>query len=297
MTHQVLQEVALNDKDDVWFWPNNEGVEFDVKTVRKEIEEASTNSNMGRVFHWNNWATMKANVFAWRACKGHIASLVSNDCKAALGGPYYPSARQKSKKKRRSLNHGCKPRTEWRLIRYQISRKAIDCRRIQRLIFKENLLMFLVFFEDTSSSLSAAGVGNSNSAFLSQSSTRAISIKSHTPARELNVASHGGSDSKVVAAPAMEENLALFTALKKSYNAFMAGDLNQTSMVSAELDQIHPEDVEEMDVTWQMAMAVFRAKNFIRKIGKNKWADKNKRIGFNKDELKCFNCHKKGHFA
>ncbi|KAL8228485.1 hypothetical protein R6Q57_016069 [Mikania cordata] len=96
---------------------------------------------------------------------------------------------------------------------------------------------------------------------------------------------------------ALEEILALFTALMKSYNAFMAGDLNQTSMVSAELDQIHPEDVEEMDVTWQMAMAVFRAKNVIRKTGKNKWTDKNKRIGFNKDEIRCFNFHEKENFS
>ncbi|KAD5960539.1 hypothetical protein E3N88_12011 [Mikania micrantha] len=39
------------------------------------------------------------------------------------------------------------------------------------------------------SSLSVAGVGNSNNAFISQSSTGATPVKSHTPARELNVAS------------------------------------------------------------------------------------------------------------
>ncbi|KAL8209153.1 hypothetical protein R6Q57_008565 [Mikania cordata] len=70
-----------------------------------------------------------------------------------------------------------------------------------------------------------------------------------------------------MAAPAMEENLALFTAFMKSYNAFMARDLNQTSMVYAELDQIHPEDVDEMDVTLQMSMAM------------------------------CFNSPEKGHFS
>ncbi|MFS7946563.1 hypothetical protein Hanom_Chr06g00537811 [Helianthus anomalus] len=38
-----------------------------------------------------------------------------------------------------------------------------------------------------------------------------------------------------------------------------------------DLDQMHPEDVEEMDITSQMAMAKFRAKSFVKKIGRNKW--------------------------
>ncbi|KAJ0464892.1 hypothetical protein HanHA300_Chr14g0532361 [Helianthus annuus] len=38
-----------------------------------------------------------------------------------------------------------------------------------------------------------------------------------------------------------------------------------------DLHQFHPNDVEEMDITWQMAMAAFRAHKFAQKTGRNKW--------------------------
>ncbi|KAK1411677.1 hypothetical protein QVD17_38235 [Tagetes erecta] len=78
----------------------------------------------------------------------------------------------------------------------------------------------------------------------------------------------------------------------------MEENLIHPSVMISDLDQIYPDDVEEMDVTWQMAMAVFRAKNFIKKTGRNTW-DKsgNRNFGFSKANLRCFNCHNPGHFA
>ena len=62
--------------------------------------------------------------------------------------------------------------------------------------------------------------------------------------------------------------MALATGLVSCYNAFAAGELSpQLSFV--DLDQIHPKDVEEMDITWQMAMEVFRAKQISKKTRKN----------------------------
>ena len=53
-----------------------------------------------------------------------------------------------------------------------------------------------------------------------------------------------------------------------------------------------------MDITWQIAMAVFRAKQFAKKTGKNNWGmSADKKVGFNKGKLRCFNCHEPGHFA
>ena len=67
-----------------------------------------------------------------------------------------------------------------------------------------------------------------------------------------------------------DENMALATGLVNCYNAFVAGKLPpQLSFV--DLDQIHPEDVEEMDITWQIVMVLFRAKRFSKKTGKNNW--------------------------
>ncbi|XP_052622759.1 uncharacterized protein LOC111896584 [Lactuca sativa] len=94
-----------------------------------------------------------------------------------------------------------------------------------------------------------------------------------------------------------DENLALATGLVNCYNAFVAGDF-PPQLSFADLDQIHPKDVEEMDITWQIAMAVFRAKQFAKKTGKNNWAmNADKKVGFNKSMLRCFNCHEPGHFA
>ena len=94
-----------------------------------------------------------------------------------------------------------------------------------------------------------------------------------------------------------DENLALATGLVNCYNALVAGDL-PPHLSFVDLDQIHPKDVEEMDITWQIAMAVFRAKQFAKKTRKNNWGmSADKKVGFNKEKLCCFNCHEPDHFA
>ena len=94
-----------------------------------------------------------------------------------------------------------------------------------------------------------------------------------------------------------DENLAFASGLFNCYNALVAGDL-PPQLSFADLDQIHPEDVEEMDITWQIAMAVFRAKQFAKKTGKNNWGmSADKKVGFSKGKMRCFNCHEPGHFA
>ncbi|MFS7986767.1 putative transcription factor interactor and regulator CCHC(Zn) family [Helianthus anomalus] len=46
-----------------------------------------------------------------------------------------------------------------------------------------------------------------------------------------------------------------------------------------------------------MAMAVFRAKNFVKKTGRNKWETIDSEFGWNKAKLRCYNCHEPGHYA
>ncbi|XP_076937612.1 uncharacterized protein LOC143605345 [Bidens hawaiensis] len=94
-----------------------------------------------------------------------------------------------------------------------------------------------------------------------------------------------------------QENIALMAGFMNCCNAFLAGDMVQP-VVADELDQIHPDDVEEMDISWQIAMAVFRAKKFTKRTGRNNWnVPPNLKMGFNKNSLKCYNCHEPGHFA
>ncbi|GJR66727.1 ribonuclease H-like domain-containing protein [Tanacetum coccineum] len=57
------------------------------------------------------------------------------------------------------------------------------------------------------------------------------------------------------------------------------------------------DDLEEMDLKWQMAMLAMRARRFLNKTGRKISANGSETIGFNKSKVECYNCYKKGHFA
>ncbi|GJW20972.1 putative ribonuclease H-like domain-containing protein [Tanacetum coccineum] len=62
-------------------------------------------------------------------------------------------------------------------------------------------------------------------------------------------------------------------------------------------DAIDVDDLEEMDLKWQMAMLTMRARRFLNKTGRKISANGSETIGFNKSKVKCYNYHKRGHFA
>ncbi|XP_035835942.1 uncharacterized protein LOC118484130 [Helianthus annuus] len=57
--------------------------------------------------------------------------------------------------------------------------------------------------------------------------------------------------------------------------------------------QVDPDDMEEMDLKWQMAMITLRLKKFQDKTGKRLGLGK---AGFDKSKLRCYNCKNLGHF-
>ncbi|GJZ92564.1 retrovirus-related pol polyprotein from transposon TNT 1-94 [Tanacetum coccineum] len=61
--------------------------------------------------------------------------------------------------------------------------------------------------------------------------------------------------------------------------AFFASQPNSPQLVHEDLQQIHPDDIEEMDLRWKLTV------------------NNNENIGFDKSKVECYNCHKKGHFA
>ncbi|GKF66043.1 ribonuclease H-like domain-containing protein, partial [Tanacetum coccineum] len=63
-----------------------------------------------------------------------------------------------------------------------------------------------------------------------------------------------------------------------------------------DLQQIHPDDLEEMDLRWQMAMITIRAKRFLKNTGRKFCVNGIETIGFDKSKVECYNCHKRGHF-
>ncbi|GJT68127.1 ribonuclease H-like domain-containing protein [Tanacetum coccineum] len=62
-------------------------------------------------------------------------------------------------------------------------------------------------------------------------------------------------------------------------------------------DVIDADDLEEMDLKWQMAMLTMRARRFLNKTRRKISVNGSKTIGFNKSKVECYNCHKRGHFA
>nr|GEU53280.1 retrovirus-related Pol polyprotein from transposon TNT 1-94 [Tanacetum cinerariifolium] len=78
--------------------------------------------------------------------------------------------------------------------------------------------------------------------------------------------------------------------------AFLASQPNTPQLTKEDLEQIDPDDLEEMDLHWEMAILTIRAKRFMKRTGRS--LDMNgQRIGFDKTKVECFNCHKNGHFA
>nr|GEY77331.1 ribonuclease H-like domain-containing protein [Tanacetum cinerariifolium] len=60
---------------------------------------------------------------------------------------------------------------------------------------------------------------------------------------------------------------------------------------------IDVDDLEEMDLKWEMAMLTMRARRFLQKTGRNLGANGPTSMGFDMNKVECYNYHRKGHFA
>ncbi|GJT64390.1 ribonuclease H-like domain-containing protein [Tanacetum coccineum] len=79
--------------------------------------------------------------------------------------------------------------------------------------------------------------------------------------------------------------------------AFFASHPNSLQLDNEDLQQIHPDDLEEMDLRWQMAMLTMRARRFLKNTRRKLTVNGNETIGFDKSKVECYNCHKRGHFT
>ncbi|GJU45238.1 ribonuclease H-like domain-containing protein [Tanacetum coccineum] len=79
--------------------------------------------------------------------------------------------------------------------------------------------------------------------------------------------------------------------------SFFASQPNSPQLAHENLQQIHPDDIEEMDLRWQMAMLTMRARRFLKNTGRKLTVNGNETIGFDKSKVECYNCHKRGHFV
>ncbi|GJY92443.1 retrovirus-related pol polyprotein from transposon TNT 1-94 [Tanacetum coccineum] len=72
----------------------------------------------------------------------------------------------------------------------------------------------------------------------------------------------------------------------------------QVSTASTQdLEQIHEDVIEEMDLKWQLALLSMRIRRFFQKTGRKITINRSDTAGFDKSKVECFNYHKIGHFA
>ncbi|GJT02847.1 uncharacterized mitochondrial protein-like protein [Tanacetum coccineum] len=79
--------------------------------------------------------------------------------------------------------------------------------------------------------------------------------------------------------------------------SFFASQPNSPQLAHEDLQQIHLDDIEEMDLRWQMAMLTMRARRVLKNTRRKLTINGNMTIGFDKSKVECYNCHKRGHFA
>ncbi|GKA37356.1 ribonuclease H-like domain-containing protein [Tanacetum coccineum] len=79
--------------------------------------------------------------------------------------------------------------------------------------------------------------------------------------------------------------------------SFFANQYNSPQLDNEDMEQIDTNDLKEMDLKWQVAMLIMRVKRFINNTRMNLNFNGKETVGFDKTEVECYNCHRRGHFA
>ncbi|GJY34776.1 retrovirus-related pol polyprotein from transposon TNT 1-94 [Tanacetum coccineum] len=77
---------------------------------------------------------------------------------------------------------------------------------------------------------------------------------------------------------------------------FFANQSNAPQLDNEDLEQIDACYLEEMDLKWQVAMLTMRVKRFIKKTGRKLDLNGKETVGFDRTNVECYNCHRRGHF-
>ncbi|GKC95300.1 putative ribonuclease H-like domain-containing protein, partial [Tanacetum coccineum] len=79
--------------------------------------------------------------------------------------------------------------------------------------------------------------------------------------------------------------------------AFLSTQPQGSQLVHEDLEQIYDDDLEEMDLKWNMALLSMRARKFYQRTRRKIVIDGSSTARYDKSKVECFNCHKIGHFA
>ncbi|GJR52604.1 retrovirus-related pol polyprotein from transposon TNT 1-94 [Tanacetum coccineum] len=142
-------------------------------------------------------------------------------------------------------------------------------------------------YESEVKGTSSSIINSHNVAFLSSSSTNSATRSVNTAQGVNTTSTQGVVDSSITV-----ENLS-----DAVIYSFFASQPSIPQLDNEDLQQIHTDDLEEMDLRWNIAMLTMRARRFLKNTGSKLDMANKERIGFDKSKVECFNYHKRGHFA
>ncbi|GKB44134.1 putative ribonuclease H-like domain-containing protein [Tanacetum coccineum] len=79
--------------------------------------------------------------------------------------------------------------------------------------------------------------------------------------------------------------------------AFLSTQPQGSQLVHEDLEKLHDDDLEEIDLKWNITLLSMRARKFYQRTGRKIIIDGSSTAGYDKSKVECFNCHKMGHFA
>ncbi|GJS10817.1 ribonuclease H-like domain-containing protein [Tanacetum coccineum] len=152
----------------------------------------------------------------------------------------------------------------------------------------DDLYNNLKIYEPELTGSSSTSQNLKNVAFVSSNSTNS---NNNISTNEADNTTYGVSAAHTQSNPTSGDNLSDVVIC-----AFLASQPNSPQLAREDLEQIDPDDLEEMDLQWEMAMLTIRARRFIKRTGR-KLDVNGQRVRFDRSKVECYNCHKNGHFA
>nr|GEW12943.1 hypothetical protein [Tanacetum cinerariifolium] len=112
--------------------------------------------------------------------------------------------------------------------------------------------------------------------------------------KKVNTASVSTTSTNVSTASA---NIGVDSISQDTGCAYIDSQSSGSQIKFEDINQIDEDDMEEMDIKWNMALLSMRVDRFWKKTGKKISIQRTDVAGFDKLKVECFNWHKMGHFA
>ncbi|GJT50185.1 ribonuclease H-like domain-containing protein [Tanacetum coccineum] len=184
------------------------------------------------------------------------------------------------------------------------STKSLDSifNRLQKIVSQLAILGENISQEDLNLKFLRSLPSEWNTHVVSSSSQNMAFVSSPSSTNEVNTA-YGVSTTNTQVSPTSPQVSTTSTQVSTTnlsddtVYAFLSSQPNGSQLVYEDLKQIHEDDTEEIDLKWQLALLSMRTKRFFQKTGRKITINGCDTAGYDKSKVKCFNCHKMGHFA